>query len=406
MILSDTNRHRDIPDPEAGIDVFYILDWTNTLHHFCELAVISIMDDFSWSDSFKAAVGSCFSCLHTPVDEQNRNSLEGLLADAGETDNEAETLSLHTNPGDRRRKKRKRAPKSISIFGYNVFGKPPIRLEGEDSLNAGGPSRNNLIQPTISTSTLDSDAAPLDPSVIAGLSTAQLRDRSVAEEEERRQKDERKQLRRERKALKRASLAMAMNHKQEQFEGFPGSVTATYENMPTPYRNSLRNDDFIQVDHLDADEDGDFEAGMYTARAGNQNRTGSDSRSRTSASMSNSDLSSNPKHTSQQPGLIPPPTPRRPETLISQVPAGRRKSKRSKTSSSKTSSSKTSQSSSLMSPVNTSFPTHPAIASQDQGEFEGFPVDSPFPSAGLGGGKRISTVNSEMGVALARRGDD
>lgn len=372
------------------------------------------MDDFSWSDSIKAALAPCFSCLHTTpetnINEHSRNSLEGLLADVGDTDNEAETLSLHTNPGDRRRKK-KRSPKNMTIFGYNVFGKPPIRLEGEDSLSAGAPSRSGPSvqrKPTISSSTMDSDAAPLNQSTIDGLSTAQLNDRMMAtEEEERRQKEERRRLRRERKELRRMSLSIAMDREQEGFEGFPGSVTATHENMPTPYRKSSAHDDFVQVDHLDADEEGaDFEAEMYTARKpAHSTRSGSDSRSRTSASISNPDLSHNHHYTSQQPGHVPPPNPRS-TGLINHVPAGRRKSsKRSKTASSKTSSSRTSQSSSLLSPVNSSFPTHPMIAPQEQVEFEGFPNDGAFPSVGLGGGK-MRRMNSEMGVALARRGDD
>jgi len=162
----------------------------------------------------------------------------------------------------------------------------------------------------------------------------------------------------------------------------------------------------VQVDHLDAEEEeADFEGEMYTARKnGTFNRTGSDSRSRTSASMSNSDISYNNQYISQQPGFMPPPSAQE-GRVLGQLPP-RRKPRRSKTASSKTSSSKTSQSSSLLSPVNFSFPiAHPAIAAQDHTEFEGFPNDGSFPSVGFGGGK-MRRGNTEMGVALARRGDD
>jgi hypothetical protein len=38
-------------------------------------------------------------------------------------------------------------------------------------------------------------------------------------------------------------------------------------------------------------------------------------------------------------------------------------------------------------------------------EFEGFPNDGAFPSTGFGGGG-MNRKNSEIGVFLARRGDD
>src|SRR5882672_2869652 len=68
--------------------------------------IILSMDHFSWTDTVKAALSPCFSCLqttpaHTNVNDQPRNStlrtdLEGLLTDPVDTDNEAETLSLHS----------------------------------------------------------------------------------------------------------------------------------------------------------------------------------------------------------------------------------------------------------------------------------------------------------------------
>ncbi|TFK79355.1 hypothetical protein K466DRAFT_606207, partial [Polyporus arcularius HHB13444] len=111
---------------------------------------------FSWSDSVQAAFSSCLPCFKSsdgPSDSENEHQrprnrdpafahavppprarpdeLEGLLAD---TSDDADALSLHTNPGERRRrKKRRRAPKHIRIFGYDLFGRAPaIQLPESD----------------------------------------------------------------------------------------------------------------------------------------------------------------------------------------------------------------------------------------------------------------------------------
>jgi len=287
-----------------------------------------------------------------------------------------------------------------------VFGKPPIRLEGEDTLNGNTQSRLSRGRPTASTSTLDSDAAPLDPSAIDHLSIAQLNERLAVEEEGRRLKEERRRKRRERKErkeLERVALAHALNREQEEFEGFPSSVSGTYASVPALDRSAYRKGEFVLVDQLDIEgDDADFEAGMYTARNGrNSSRIESDSRSRTSGSISNPDQTHNHHYLSQQPGPVPPLVDPRVRLI-----GGASRSKRRPKASSKTSSSKTSQSSSLLSPVASSFPTQPPeIVPQDQAEFEGFPNDGSFPSVGFGGGKTRSS-NSDVGVALARRGDD
>lgn len=203
---------------------------------------------FSWSDSVHAALSSCLPCLKSPDDhhdnEQNNeqeqygarqrnglnfvvppprarpDELEGLLAGSDSPD--AETLSLHSNIGERRHKKRRKPRKGITLFGYNLFGKPPIHLPDSDDEDTGSSRRSR----TISTSTLDSDAAPLDASVLDEQAVARLAAATAAaEEEQRKAKEERRRLRRERKELKRMALAMAMGMQQQHgegdFEGFP-----------------------------------------------------------------------------------------------------------------------------------------------------------------------------------------
>ena len=369
------------------------------------------MAEFSWSDSVKAAFAPCLSCLNfasrthrndqSSSRDSSRPDLERLLQDV-DTDTEAETLSLHSNIGDSRRKRKKKRgpPKNITLFGYNLFGKPPIRLEGDDDLAAatisptGRRGSSNAIKKSISTSTLDSDAAPLDPSTIAQLSSAQPSSPSPSEEELRR-KEERKRRRREREERKEA-LARVRGQADAEFEGFPGSGPG----VPAP--SSRR--EFVLVSPMSPNEelveDIDFEAEVYnTRRHRGSTRSDSDSRSRTSASMSNADSSHYNHYSSQQPAPIPAPATQRQSSH--DVPHKKRKSSRPK-GSSKSSSSKTSQSPSIRSPVEPTFPSRPMIVNP---EFEGFPNDGAFPSTGFGGGG-MNRKNSEMGVFLARRGDD
>lgn len=369
------------------------------------------MAEFSWSDSVKAAFAPCLSCLSSACrthrndrpssQDSSRPDLDRLLQDV-DTDTEAETLSLHSNIGDSRRKRKKKRgrSKTITLFGYNLFGKPPIRLEGDDDLTSstvppvGRRGSSNTVKKSISTSTLDSDAAPLDPSTIAQLSAAQSSSPGPSEEELRK-KEERRRRRRERKERKEA-LAMTMGQADEEFEGFPGSGPG----VPAP--SSPR--EFILVSPMSPNEelaeDADFDAEAYnTRRPPGSVRSDSDSRSRMSASTSNPDSSHYSHYYSQQPGPIPALTTRKQGPT--DAPQKKRKSSRPK-GSSKSSSSKTSQSPSIRSPVEPTFPSHPIIVKPG---FEGFPDDGTFPSTGFGGG-RMSRKNSEMGVILARRGDD
>lgn len=366
------------------------------------------MAEFSWSDSVKAAFTPCLSCLnfasHSHRNERpsSRNSsrpdLDRLLQDV-DTDTEAETLSLHSNIGDSRRKRKKRRgpPKNITLFGYNLFGKPPIRLEGDDDLTTGtilpvgGRGSSKVIKKSMSTSTLDSDAAPLDPSTIAQLSAARSPSPGTSGEELQR-KEERRRRRRERKEMKE-TLARAMGQTDAEFEGFPGSGP----DIPAP--SSPR--EFVLVSpsspNEELAEDADFDAQAYNARRHlGSTRSESDSRSRTSASTSNPDSPYYGHHFSQQPTPIAAPSTQGQSSR--DVPRKARKSSRPKG----TSSSKTSQSPSIRSLIEPTFPSQPIIVKP---EFEGFPNDGVFPSTGLGGGG-MNKKNSEMGVFLARRGDD
>jgi hypothetical protein len=194
------------------------------------------MERFSWSDNFRAAFAPCLACLQPRQDSEDEereqynhhhtshgphyvprarlDELEGLLADA---DGDAETLSLHSNIGldEGRRRKRHRPRKGIKLFGFNLFGRPPIQLPDDDNEDRRVRSR------TISASTLDSDAAPLDPSTIDQLSAARLAESEAQREQERLAKEERRRRRRAKKAARESALALALERGQGEFEGFP-----------------------------------------------------------------------------------------------------------------------------------------------------------------------------------------
>ena len=219
------------------------------------------MESFSWSDSIQAAFAPCLACLriqrgpqldesddesrqqhgqHARVPRARPDELEGLLADS----DDAETLSLHSNLGDRDRRHRKRRKQSrgIRLFGFDLFGKAPIHLtdDEDESTSALGPSSsrprrgeprtqsrpkaNDDRSRTISTDTLDSDASPLDPAAIDQLSASRIAETVRRDEEERKLKEERRKLRRERKELKKAALQLALAQAEANgevsFEGF------------------------------------------------------------------------------------------------------------------------------------------------------------------------------------------
>ena len=168
------------------------------------------MDSFSWSDSIRATVSTCLPCFSknpsNDTDTENEglartshsqtryDELEGLLADVDDTDGDAETMSLHSNIGDQHRRSRKRSKrrskKSIRLFGFNLFGRPPIQLPDSDDESQDNHDRTrshcrtrprpdrlaigNLSSAHSSSSAsgmgFDSDASPLDTTAIAQLS--------------------------------------------------------------------------------------------------------------------------------------------------------------------------------------------------------------------------------------------
>lgn len=331
---------------------------------------------FSWSDTVQIAFSSCLPCLARPsnpgasastdalsdtnnptahrIPRARADELQGLLA---ESDTEAERMSLHSNPGRRKKRtKRKKDDKHITLFGFDLFGRrapPPIHLpESDDEGEVGGLGRGTGPTPTTRSSSLtfDSDAAPLDPSTIATISTsaAALRAREAAEAEERRAKAERREKRRQRKELKRAAQALALAAQEQNFEGFQGSGSE----LPSPADYgpfvSARNEDD------EGDADADLDGGVYARKGNPGNGSGSDSRSRTSASRSQQSYSEPgyyQGHRVQRPLQLA-----EPERIADPVIPRQKKSKsKSSTGSRSNTSGSTSQSPSLASPISANF---------------------------------------------------
>ncbi|THH20336.1 hypothetical protein EW146_g1020 [Bondarzewia mesenterica] len=398
------------------------------------------MASFSWSDSIRALVTPCLSCLqaayphphlnnshdpYTPDRLRTRdNDLEGLLADSGSSaDADAETLSLHSNIGlGETRRKRRGIGKSIRFFGWDLFGKPPIHLPDDDEEQEAQLRRHRRQRrpTTLSSSTLDSDASPLDPSAIE----SRLHQQAAEEEARRTERAERRARRQERRELKRAAMALTMGDGEgEEFDGFQGSGSApAHGRIPSPLIRGLNT----QHGDYDAQEDedaADFDAGNYTRRApGSSSGNGSDSRSRTSTASLSQGQSELGRHYNHHNLSQPPPAAPSPP-----VPRSKKSSKSSKSSSSKKStgsSTSTPQSPSIASPIASHFPM-PTVgvvsppsargsAVVEEEEFEGFPRDmgfssprlpsvaSGFPSPGLGGPR--AHAKRDVGAFLANRG--
>ncbi|KAG2358608.1 hypothetical protein BDR07DRAFT_1417312 [Suillus spraguei] len=273
------------------------------------------VDNFSYKDSIQAALASCMPCFSgiAPVNSNDNarsdvrthrspsNELEGLLRD---TDTEVETISLHSNIGAGRRKSRKRPAFSLTLFGYTLFGRPPIYLsDDEDEQGWRGRALG-----TASSSTLDSDAAPLDASTIARLSSP---DRAEVEQrrrdEEAQRKVERKARRRERKERERMSTLLSLNGgslvKGSDFEGFQGSgesaISSLLANESGPSVQGQGELSAIGGEGEGSEDidDADLGGELYTRkRQSVWSGSGSDSRSRTSASVSNGDAHSHHNH--------------------------------------------------------------------------------------------------------------
>ncbi|KAG6899573.1 hypothetical protein C0993_009152 [Termitomyces sp. T159_Od127] len=322
---------------------------------------------FSWSDTFQIAFSACLPCLSKPqkppspaptdsldnpavahrIPRARVDELQGLLADS---DAEAERMSLHSNPGRKKKRTKRKKDKRITLFGYDLFGHapPPIRLpesDEEDGNQLGVP----IAVTRSSSSTFDSDAAPLDSTTIASISAsaAALRAREDAEEAERRERAERKERRRQKRELKKIRKALALAEQGEDFEGFQGSGGGFHAEGYGPFIHARapENDE-------DLDEDVDLDGGVYARRSNAGNGSGSDSRSRTSASRSQlSDQPVSPQWL-QPSEIIGPVVPRSKKTKSKSSTASRSTTSRASRSNTSTS---TYQSPSLLSPASPTF---------------------------------------------------
>jgi hypothetical protein len=414
------------------------------------------MASFSWSDFAQA----CLPCLNLrplqlpAAEDHNRQNqpgpyrirrarpdeLQGLLADTG---TEGETLSLHSNVGDDRRRRRKKSkrsalPKTITIFGYDLFGRPAIQLPPDDEYDdgtAGGERRGRRRGNSLHDSdTLDSDAAPLDVSMIDTLSSsAPLPPDSPPE---RTPSEERRIRRQERKELKRAAAAAALAYAQEEFEGFPGSGSGfaagnRYPNIPSPFKKPSRTNNSPSVSddrelgrgtfaitqpgrappprsgitQEDAEDDADLGGEFYTRRSSAGNTpSGSDSRSQTrSQSQSNASYTKAQPQPHPLPHVVP--LPRSDEsnyavplpTDAGDVPAPQKKKKKSKPSS-KLSSPPTTATHSTTSSLSSNPLPPPLTPPPDTFSRPG------FPSVGFSGKPR--NMARDVGAFLARRGSN
>ncbi|KAH7908910.1 hypothetical protein BJ138DRAFT_302779 [Hygrophoropsis aurantiaca] len=394
------------------------------------------MDSFSYTDSIRAAFSSCLPCfaakstLNTTEPQRPRRTnphspeLEGLLQDAGDTDTEAETLSLHSNIGSSSRRARKRPAFSVTLFGIHLFGRPPIYLsDDEDGDGDGsGAGRRHRQHGTTSSSTLDSDAAPLDASTIARLSSPEpnVQEALRREEEERQRKAERRARRRERRERERQSATMMhFPAEGDDFEGFQGSGAPLSLSAAVPeygqfVRGSVGGYDVGGAGSGSGDaDDADLGGELYTRKrpSGVGSASGSDSRSRTSTSMSNGDQSVQYNH-----HVISQTQAHASSYTRNEMPALPKKKKGKPSKRSHMSSSTTSQSttpytptdSAVASPAVAAFPIPHEAAPPNifKTGFSGYPAESGesrgFPSAGLSGARSKSR---DMGAFLARRDD-
>ncbi|KAF8515640.1 hypothetical protein JB92DRAFT_3114755 [Gautieria morchelliformis] len=338
------------------------------------------MAAFSWSDTARAVFGSCLPCLRSPESQgldnnrqppsARRDELEGLLQGAEFSDAEADTdaLSLHSRLGQhdgrhRVKKKRGRKKGSISLFGLDLFGRPLSDPAGEDDVSDREHDSNQRIS-RISSSTLDSDAAPLADETIAELST-QTQTRQEAD-----------QAREARKARRRMhKMSKLLSEQESTFEGFPGSGPT--EGEFGAFQQAQPADaarEFVHVDRGGADEaygdaEGDFDAGSYVRTAAPRSDSGSGTRSRTSASASNT---ADPIPAHRIP--LPPSTQ---GSAASVAPNPKPKPKRSKKSGMRSATTTSSSTSQPRSPTDAAYMARVDIASPT---FEGFPEDQAFES--------------------------
>ncbi|KAG8216308.1 hypothetical protein J3R82DRAFT_6374 [Butyriboletus roseoflavus] len=406
------------------------------------------MDSFSYIDNIRAAFASCLPCFtssprsesassSTPNPSSNAeprsastrssssNDLEHLLRDS-----DSDALSLHSNLGaaaQRRARHRRRVKFSITLFGYTLFGRPPIYLsDDDDGDDSSGRTARALV--TASSSTLDSDPATLDastierltsPDHIAALAAQRESERQQLEAEEARRKAERRARRQERKARARAEALGSLNgasHRPDvdTFEGFQGSGSET---VPTSFRfhpvevvpdhprpeGLSRDGDFdgsITSYSGDAD-DADLGGELYTRNkkklSAVLSASGSDSRSRTSASFSAGDAShiqNFPVHSTHQ--SIPYPH----AEMHVPTPAKKKSHRASKRTSVVSSATSQSTSTAPYTPVESITET-PAVAAfpvpQERYIHDGKHAD--FPSVGLSGKRSPKSLDPRAFMA-------
>ncbi|KAH7096713.1 hypothetical protein BKA62DRAFT_718759 [Auriculariales sp. MPI-PUGE-AT-0066] len=179
-------------------------------------------------------------------------------------------MSLHSNIGgarDRstgRRKKKAKAGRSVSLWGFSLFGRPrgvialPDSDDEESSALANGEEGRRQRRRTRSSASASSaggisDTADPDPPTVTDTTIANLSrspplqlnaalsqwepqatlDDLAAEEAAQREQEERRAAKRMRKDMKRAAAALAAGVSEEgDFEGFPGSGSYAPNSMP------------------------------------------------------------------------------------------------------------------------------------------------------------------------------
>lgn len=318
------------------------------------------MATFSWGDTARAAVATCFACFpqwrQTPDeddDEQRNNTpsilrrdeLESLLQNTEYSDGEMDTdaVSLHSDVGNARRRPRgaskrqkRRGRKSkgtIRLFGYDLFGRAvhadddASRFSDDDDEDEE--ERRRRIA-RLSSSTLDSDPAPVEDDTIARLSTGQIEVQRPQVDEEA-EAAAKKAARKEKRRQRKLSSALLNTERTAEFEGFQGSGDVVVEGGGAPFSPSsvlppqddfgafqearspnspsgVMGDDFVQVSSRgviledEADMHADFDAVAYVRRNSTASRSdsGSGSRSHTSTSVSRSEAIENARQAQPQ----------------------------------------------------------------------------------------------------------
>lgn len=388
------------------------------------------MDNFSYKDGIRAAFASCCSCFtaasssnttgqssNTPISRSNTpgsNDLERLLRD---TDSDA--LSLHSNIGasPRRRARQRRRPKfSLTLFGYTLVGRPPIYLSDDE--DEGTQGRHRALT-TTSSFTFDSDAAPVDAITIERLTSPdhheaiqrELEVRRREEQERATRRAQRRARREERKANAHASALMALTSgvpaEDDEFEGSQGSsAVPSFGGVEVVYPTDTGSNSG------DAD-DADLGAEAYVRRKGpahGRNGSTSDSKSRTSASVSTGDGSHAQGNILAVSQSVPY------SQTVMQLPDLPKKSRRSSKRASIMSSSTTSQSTSnapYTPPSHAEYvPASPPVASfpipqeREAGSYVRNPKrgNQDFPITGLSGSRRPKS--KDIGAFLSSMNDD